>query len=108
MKHLFPSENKTFYHGSTTLAGIENILLPPKSTNVLSEKGRNKNLDRIFFTEDIGLAKIYAGRAAKSIGGEPVLYRVVMPVDVICLSDVPGASVYHAEWAYCERITYEE
>lgn len=104
MKHLFPSENKIFYHGSSSLAGIENVLFPPKTTNVLSEKGRNKNLDRIFFTEDIGLAKIYAGRAAKSIGGDPVLFRVVSPVDVVCLSDASGATVYHAQHAYCEKL----
>lgn len=59
-----------FYHGSCSLAGIKNMLVPPSDTNVLSEQGRKKNLDRIFFTKDIGLARIYAGRASRSIGGE--------------------------------------
>lgn len=93
-----------FYHGSCTVAGIENMLLPPVDSNVISEKGRNKNLDRVFFTADIGLARIYAGRAARSIGGEPVLYRVVCPVDVVCMNDTKGASVYHANWAFCEKL----
>lgn len=93
-----------FYHGSCTVAGIENMLLPPVDSNVISEKGRNKNLDRVFFTADIGLARIYAGRAARSIGGEPVLYRVVCPVDTVCMNDTKGASVYHANWAFCEKL----
>lgn len=80
------------------------MLCPPVDTGVISEVGRKKNLDRVFFTEDIGLAKIYAGRAARSYGGEPVVYRVVSPVDVVCLSDTKGATVYHAEWAFCEEI----
>jgi hypothetical protein len=97
-------ERKTFYHGSYTVAAIDSLLLPPSNTGTISEKGRKKNLERVFFTEDLGLAKIYAGRAARSIGGEPVLYRVVSPVDVVCLSDNKGATVYHAEWAFVERI----
>lgn len=95
---------KTYYHGSSSNANIDFMLCPPDVTGVLSEVGRKKNLGRVFFTEDIGLAKIYAGRAARSYGGEPRLYRVVAPVDVVCLSDVKGATVYHAEWAFCEEI----
>lgn len=95
---------KTYYHGSCSEANIDFMLCPPDSTGVISEVGRKKNLGRVFFTEDIGLARIYAGRAARSIGGEPRLYRVVSPVDVVCLSDVKGATVYHAEWAFCEEI----
>ncbi|WFD55625.1 hypothetical protein phi5_145 [Enterobacter phage phi5] len=93
-----------FYHGSCTAAGIESMLLPPCASDTLSEKGRKKNLDRVFFTADIGLARIYAGRAARSIGGDPVLYRVVCPVDVVCMNDDKGASVYHAAWAFCEEL----
>ena len=33
-------------------------------TGRLSEEGRKKNLDRVFFTSSIGSARIYAGRAA--------------------------------------------
>lgn len=101
---LFPNEHKVFYHGSCTATGIENMLLPPEVSNTISEKGRNKNLNRVFFTEDLGLAKIYAGRAANSIGGEPVLFRVVMPIDAVCMNDTPGATVWHCEMAFCERL----
>lgn len=98
------TEFKVYYHGSSSNAKIESMLCPPDSTGVLSEVGRKKNLGRVFFTEDLGLAKIYAGRAARSYGGEPKLYRVISPVDVVCLSDAKGATVYHAEWAFCEEI----
>lgn len=97
-------EFATFYHGSCSVAGITNMLLPPVVSETLSEKGRKKNLDRVFFTADIGLARIYAGRAARSIGGEPVLYRVVCPVGAVCMNDTAGATVYHAEWAFCEEV----
>lgn len=93
-----------FYHGSTTNANIDNMLIPPIDTNTISEVGRKKNLDRIFYTRDLGLAKIYAGRACKSYGGKPVVYRVVMPVDAVCMNDDDGASVYHCSWAFCEVV----
>ena len=93
-----------FYHGSSTSAGIDFVLIPPNDSKTISQKGRKKNLDRVFFTTDIGLAKIYAGRAVRSIGGKPVVYRVVSPVDIQCMNVCEGASVYHAAWAFCERI----
>ena len=104
LNHLDANEHKVFYHGSCTKAGIEFMILPPVDSNTISEKGRNKNLDRVFFTEDLGLAKVYAGRASKSIGGDPVLYRVVMPVDAVCMNDTKGATVWHAKWAFVELI----
>jgi hypothetical protein len=93
-----------FYHGSSTSAGIDFMLVPPTESGIISEKGRKKNLNRVFFTHDFGLAKIYAGRAARSIGGNPVVYRVIAPVDIQCMNNTEGASVYHAAWAFCERI----
>lgn len=97
-------EMKVFYHGTSTAAEIDFMLMPPSETGVLSETGRKKNLGRVFMTEDLGLAKIYAGRASRSYGGEAIIYRVVCPVDVICMRDDKGASVYHCEWAFCEKI----
>lgn len=96
--------DKVFYHGTCSAVEIDAFLLPPSETNTISEKGRIKNLDKVFFTEDIGLAKIYAGRAAKSIGGDPILFRVVSPVNALCINDTPGATVWYADWAFCERI----
>ena len=95
-----------FYHGSCTLGLTGDLLLPPSDTDTISEKGRKKNLDRVFFTKDIGLARVYARRAARSIGGEPTLFRVVCPVDVELLSDTQGATVYHAAWAFVEEIKF--
>lgn len=95
-----------FWHGSCTLGLTGNILMPPDSTNVISEKGRKKNLDRVFFTRDKGLAKVYARRAARSIGGEPTLFRVISPVDVKFMSETPGATVYHAAWAFVEEVPF--
>lgn len=104
LDQFFPEDVKVFYHGSSTACGIEHMLLPPELSDTLSEKGRNKNLDRVFFTEDIGLAKIYAGRAAKSLGGEPILYRVVSPIDPVCMNSTPGATVYHCAASFVEEI----
>tara|TARA_R110000824_G_scaffold93973_1_gene227152 strand:- start:78 stop:395 length:318 start_codon:yes stop_codon:yes gene_type:complete len=98
------SDFETYYHGSCTAADIGFELLAPEASNVISEVGRKKNLDRVFFTKDLGLAKIYAGRAARSVGGKPVLYRVVSPVDVVCMNDTAGATVYHASHAFVEMI----
>lgn len=97
-------EHKVFYHGSSSNANIDFMLCPPDVTGVLSEVGRKKNLGRVFFTEDIGLAKIYAGRAARSYGGEPKLYQVISPVDLVQMNETKGATVYHAAWAFCEEI----
>ena len=96
---------RTFYHGSSTAAGIVDRLLPPEQSGKLSEAGRLKNLDRVFFTEDEGSARIYAGRACRQFGGEPVLYRVIVPADsVVCLNATPGSTVYHAPAAFVELI----
>lgn len=95
-----------FYHGSCSLGLKGDMLLPPEMTNTISEKGRKKNLDRVFFTKDKGLAKVYARRAVNSIGGVPKLYRVVAPVDTVFMSETPGATVYHAAWAFVEEIPF--
>lgn len=95
---------KTFYHGTSTACDIDFMLLPPEVSNTLSEKGRKKNLGRVFFTEDLGLARIYAGRTSRSLGGNPIIFKVVSPVDVVCMNSTPGASVYHAAWAFCEKV----
>lgn len=94
-----------YYHGSTTAAGIGHMLMPAAETGTLSERGRKRNLDRVFFTRDLGLARIYAGRAARSLGGEAVVYRAIPMGDVVAMDERPGASVYHAPWAFCEPLT---
>ena len=93
-----------YYHGSSTAANIKHMLLPPVQSGVISETTRKKNLDRVFFTKDKKLASIYAGRACRAYGGKPVVYRVISPVDTQELSAVQGATVFHAQWAFVERI----
>ena len=93
-----------YYHGTTTAAGLGHVLLPPQTSRVISQRGRKKNLDRVFMTTDLGLARIYAGRAAYSLGGEPVVKRAIPMGDVECIDDRPGAGVYHCAWAFCEEL----
>ncbi len=95
-----------YFHGSTdaVLKDGEYVLLPPVMTGVLQEDGRKKNLNRIFFTSCLGLAKIYAGRARQRFGGNPVVYRVIPMGKVETIDERPGASVYMAEWAFIEKI----
>lgn len=97
-------QHKVYYHGSSTAAGISDMLLPPEQSGKLSEAGRLKNLDRVFFTEDKGSARIYAGRACRQFGGEPVLYRVIPMTAPVCINATPGSTVYHSGWAFVERI----
>jgi len=106
MLNLNPQPQEVYYHGSSSECGIDFMLLPPEMTEVLSEEGRKKNLDQIFFSKDVGLAKVYAGRACARFGGKPKLYRVVPMTDVVTLSDAKGASVYHAGWAFVEEVSF--
>lgn len=100
------NEFEVYYHGSSSSANISHKLLPPVESGIISEKGRKKNLQKIFFTKDKGLAKIYSGRACRSYGGEPKLYRVVNPINVECLDDRAGASVFFADYAFAEEISF--
>lgn len=95
-----------FYHGTSSSANINYKLLPPIHSGVISEIGRKKNLDKVFFTKDKGLAKIYSGRACRSYGGSPKLYRVIIPENVECMNDTAGASVYYADSAFVEEINF--
>ena len=93
----------TFYHGTSTAVGIDYRLLPPAVTGVIEEVGRKKNLDKVFFTSDLGSARIYAGRAVSKFGGRAVIYRVIPMGEVECLHDSPGTSVYFAPGAFVEK-----
>lgn len=98
---------KVYYHGSSDrcLSDGSYRLLPPVDTGVLAESGRKVRLDRVFFTRDLGLARIYAGRTVNRLGGRPVIVRVIVDArQVVCLSDQPGASVYHSPGAFCEPL----
>ena len=93
-----------YYHGTSSIVPITHLLLPPSATTVLAERGRKKNLDRVFFTRDPKLAHIYAGRTTRVLGGSPVIYRVIPMTPVTTLRDSPGATVLHCEWAFVEPL----
>lgn len=75
------------------------FLLPPAKTSKISEKGRKKNLDLVFFTKDPKSALIYAGRAVHSLGGSAAVYLVQPQGPITVINDKPGTTVYAAPYA---------
>jgi hypothetical protein len=96
---------ETFYHGTSTAVGLKPgvDLLPPDQTDKISEKGRKKNLDKVFFTKDIGSAKIYAGRAVNQFGGQPVVFKVTPVGKIEALNLTPGSTVFMSPKASIEE-----
>lgn len=88
-----------FYHGTNRSFKPGDYILPPSITSNVSEKGRKKNLDKVFFTADKGSAKIYAGRAVQSLGGEPHVYIVEPEGDIIWINQNKGTTVAMASIA---------
>jgi hypothetical protein len=102
-------ETTVYYHGTSVRLQPGSLVLPPKETGKQSEKGRKKNLDVVFFTKDPRSALIYAGRAAKSLGGSPVVYAVEPQGPLGVLNDQPGTTVFFAPYAKVIRpISKEE
>lgn len=119
MTHLEISEDTTtimvknknekfFYHGTSSVVydkikkeaderGL--FIMPPSFTSTISEKGRKKNLDKVFFTKDYGSALIYAGRAKNALGGSPVVFCVQVDEEPIVINNTPGTTVYAASKA---------
>lgn len=93
--------SKVFYHSTSTNL-FDGYILPPSSTNVLTEVGRKKNLDKVFFTEDYGYAKQYADKACLLYGGKPIVVRVYPVGQICCINNAVGATVYNSNWAYGE------
>lgn len=89
-------ENNAFYHGTTVDLEPGEYILPPNDTSNISEKGRKKNLDRVFFTSDLGSAKIYAGRAKHSLGGNPKVYLIKPEGNIDTINATPGSTVFMA------------
>lgn len=90
-----------FYHGSN-LPDLKpgSLILSPSKTGRMSEKGRLKNLDVVFFTKDPGSAKIYADRAVHSFGnGVASVYIVEPQGPITTVNDTPGTTVFHAPYA---------
>ena len=50
-----------FYHGTTDLFEIkDNILKPPIDTGILREEWREKNLNKVYFTDSLLSAEKFA------------------------------------------------
>ena len=96
---------ENFYHGTSTVLDLEvgDHILPPAYTDTISERGRKKNLDVIFLTPDYNYAKIYAGRAVRELGGEPIIYEV-KPIGLEFYRQEQGNNIYIADGG----IIYEE
>ena len=87
-----------YYHG--TSRKLSGYVTPPKEHGLeIQEKGRKKNLDKVFITNDIGSAKIYAGRAKNALGGKPIIY-VVEPVgNMTTINSNKGTTVFAVDKA---------
>jgi hypothetical protein len=88
-----------YYHGSSMDFKPGSLILPPSKTKKMSEKGRKKNLDVVFFTKDPKSALIYAGRAVQSLGGAHAVYEVEPMGPISVLNDTPGTTVFSAPYA---------
>lgn len=102
--------SKPFYHGTSTVFNLEpgDEILPPKQTSKLSEKGRRKNLDKVFFTQDPKSAKIYADKAKREFGGKSVVYEVIPDVPIEWLNKTPGTTVAMSPKALISNIVFKE
>jgi hypothetical protein len=91
---------KTIYHGTNRDFSSGDYIKPPEETGEISEKGRKKNLNKVFFTLDKGSAKIYAGRAVQSFGfGDPSVYEVEPVGEIEWSNKTPGTTVLMAPMA---------
>ena len=96
----------TLYHGTSTAAGVGLFLLPPAVTGQEPphERGRVER-GRVYATPDREYAHIYAGRAVAAYGGDPVVYRAIVPDDLIQIESTrPGARIVSAAWAWREEV----
>lgn len=96
IKEKRPVSESQYYHGTTATLLPGEYILPPSETGKISEKGRKKNLSKVFMTKDMGSAKIYAGRAKHSLGGRPSVYLVEPVGEVETITNIPGTSVFMA------------
>lgn len=93
----------TYYHG-TSNPSITDKILPPSVTGCLSEIGRKKNLNRVFFTTSYKSAMIYAQRAANVYGGTARVLCVEPVGDIVCLNANKGTEVYHSDYCLVKSI----
>lgn len=65
----------TFYHGTSSAVGVNNVILPPDTTGVLRESFRTSMRGVVFLTTSKLSAIKYAQKACELFGGKPVVYE---------------------------------
>lgn len=70
---------KTFYHGTSDTFTIGKFILPPTQSGNLREEWRKNNRDKVYFTDSLLSASMYAKKACKKYDGNPIVY-VVKPI----------------------------
>ena len=66
----------TFYHGTSSNLNIDKVILPPTETQIQRESWRHKLTDKVFITNSVKSAIMYAKKACDKYGGNPVVYEV--------------------------------
>ncbi len=83
-----------FYHGTSSVAGIDKIIIPPKYHSFgVNEEGRMKHCEKVFFTTVKGYAEAYA-----RVGGTPVVYKVICKSPIL-MSKTKGCDVWYGDKA---------
>ncbi len=97
LKEILEAVDK-YYHG--TSRKLKGFITPPMEHGLeIQERGRKKNLDKVFITRDLGSAKIYAGRAKNVFGGKPVIYRVEPIGKMTTINAAKGTTVFAVDKA---------
>ena len=66
-----------FYHGTTDIFDIkDNILKSPIDTGILREEWREKNLNKVYFTDSLLSAEQFAYKASQKYGGNSIVYKI--------------------------------
>ena len=91
------------YHGTSDIFDLSEgaYVLPPDKTGTLPHyEATREERDKIYATSVVSYAKIYAGRACQAVGGNPVVWEVWIPDELVEIrSDRKGATVYAAPCA---------
>lgn len=75
-------ETIIFYHGTSDILPIENEIIPPCFTNIKREEWRKKLNAKVFITNSLMSAEMYAKKSCKKYGGSPIVYKVKPVGDV--------------------------
>ena len=82
---------KTFYHGTSDILPIKNILLPANQTGNLREDWRKKLTNKVFFTDSLMSAQKYAKKSTKKLliifGVAAVIaIAIIILIVIVCVS----------------------